>query len=298
MKLAAIFSKFLYQHKELKLPGIGVFTLDPSVPIPDVTEKNTADFAQHIKFTQQPITAADDTFIDFIRTETGKIRPLAISDLESYLADGKILLNIGKPFQLEGIGSLIKMRDGKYEFTPGEPLLQRHESTSHETADTTAKTPSVFADDAQRQNNYRKLLIGAAVVAGIALVIWGGYSLSTRDSSGSAGADSVAVADQTQGSNANAILDSVQRLIDSTRNAMKATATVGTYKFVIERTASKGRALRRYNQLKEIGTTIKMDTKDSTSFSLYFVLPATPADTSRIKDSLRIWYGRRQVFVE
>ena len=141
-------------------------------------------------------------------------------------------------------------------------------------------------------------MIGAAVVAGIALVIWGGYSLSTRHSSGSAGVDSVAVADQTQGSNANAILDSVQRLIDSTRNAIKDAATVGTYKFVIERTANKGRALRRYNQLKEIGTTIKMDTKDSTSFSLYFVLPATPADTSRIKDSLRIWYGRRQVFVE
>ena len=73
-----------------------------------MTEKNATDFVQHIKFTQQPVAAADDTFIDFIRTETGKIRPLAISDLESYLADGKILLNIGKPFQLEGIGSLIK----------------------------------------------------------------------------------------------------------------------------------------------------------------------------------------------
>lgn len=298
MKLSAIFSKFLYQHKELKLPGIGVFTIDPSIPIPDVTEKNTTDFVQHIKFSQQPVAAPDDIFIDFIRTETGKIRPLAISDLESYLADGKILLNIGKPFQLEGIGSLIKMRDGKYEFTPGEPLLQRHESTPHEAADNTAKTPSAFTDDGQRQNNYRKLLIGAAVVVGVALVIWGGYSLSNRDASGNAGADSVAVADTTQGRNANAILDSVQRLIDSTRNAMKEANTAGTYKFVIERTANKGRALRRYNQLKEIGTTIKMDTKDSTSFSLYFVLPATPADTSRIKDSLRVWYGRRQVFIE
>lgn len=72
----------------------------------------------------------------------------------------------------------------------------------------------------------------------------------------------------------------------------------GTYKFVIERTANKGRAYRRYNQIKESLTDVKLETKDSTLFSLYFILPATPADTTRIKDSLKNWYGRRQVWVE
>ena len=72
----------------------------------------------------------------------------------------------------------------------------------------------------------------------------------------------------------------------------------GTYKFVIERTANKARALRRYNQLVENLAPVKLETKDSTLFKLYFVLPATPSDTARIRDSLKIWYARRVVYVE
>ncbi|MEO8584037.1 MAG: hypothetical protein ABI415_09590, partial [Flavitalea sp.] len=120
MKLSSLFAKYLYLKKELNLPGIGVFSLDPSIIIPEATEKNATDFIQQIKYVQNPVSGADEAFINFIRAETGKIRPLAVSDLDSFLTDGKILLNIGKPFQLEGIGSLLKTKTGVYEFTPGE----------------------------------------------------------------------------------------------------------------------------------------------------------------------------------
>ena len=108
MKLSSLFSKYLYQEKKLRLPGIGEFTLDPSITVPDVSDKLFADFLQNIRFNQIQINAPDEQFINFIRTETGKIKPLAESDLESFLSDGKILLNIGKPFYIEGIGSLQK----------------------------------------------------------------------------------------------------------------------------------------------------------------------------------------------
>ena len=71
-----------------------------------------------------------------------------------------------------------------------------------------------------------------------------------------------------------------------------------SWKFVIEQTVSKNRALKRYNQLKEIGKPIMLDTQDSTRFKLYFVLPATIADTAKISDSLRRFYLSRRVFAE
>ena len=43
---------------------------------------------------------------------------------------------------------------------------------------------------------------------------------------------------------------------------------------------------------------ILMETRDSVNFKLYFVIPSSPADTARIRDSLRSWYARKQVLVE
>lgn len=156
MKLSALFAKFLYQHKELKLPGIGIFSLDPSLPVPDIADKNFSDFLKHIRYRQVPVTAADDDFINFIRTETGKIRPLAESDLDSFLSDGKILLNIGKPFHFEGIGYLQKNKEGTYEFTAGEPMLQRLEIFSHESNDEASKNKPFFQKNIYKQMRSEK----------------------------------------------------------------------------------------------------------------------------------------------
>ena len=83
-----------------------MFTIDPAIMVPDIADKDFPDFLQQIQYVQKPVSAPDEEFIDFIRRETGKIKPLAESDLDSFLSDGKILLNIDKPFHIEGIGSL------------------------------------------------------------------------------------------------------------------------------------------------------------------------------------------------
>lgn len=295
MKLSGLFAKYLYQHKILRLPGVGIFTLDPSITVPDVSDKSFPEFLQNIHYVQQPVNAADEDFINFIRTETGKIKPLAESDLDSYLSDGKILLNIGKPFHLEGIGYLQKIREGTYEFKSGEPMSQRLESFAHEHEEAGTKPKQFFLDSNFQTNGLRKLLVALGAIAAIVLVIWGGYSLYNRNANPSTAVDSISIS-PADTSNANTILDSVQNIISSSMNEIA--SGQGTYKFVIEKTANKGRALRRFNQLRENLTDIKMETKDSTLFKLYFVLPAQPSDTTRIKDSLKIWYGRKEVFVE
>ena len=71
------------------------------------------------------------------------------------------------------------------------------------------------------------------------------------------------------------------------------------YKFIIETTGSKARAMRRYEQLKSYLLDIRMDTApDSSSFKLYFQFPASPSDTNHIKDSLQRMYGSRKIVIE
>ncbi len=297
MKLAALFAKFLYQHKELRLPGLGIFTLDPSIIIPESTDKNYHEFTRNIQFRQTPVPHADDKFIDFIRTETGKIRPLAESDLDSFLSDGKILLNIGKPFHLEGIGYLQKNRDGRYEFTPGDTHAPKPNLTTKEAAEDTIKPKEYYPEDSGEPNNLRKVLMVAGAVVAAAVVIWLGYTLYTRNTAENVAGSTDSVVSAPDSTSSNVLLDSVQNKIDSVRAADA--STPGTYRFVIERTANKARAIRRFNQIKDNLTDIRMDAhRDSTSFALYFVLPARASDTARIRDSLKVWYGRKNVWVE
>ncbi|MBA4166475.1 MAG: hypothetical protein H0X41_02835 [Chitinophagaceae bacterium] len=302
MKLSALFARYLYQQKRLNLPGIGVFSIDPSITIPDAADKNYNDFVQQIKYEQKPVISPDEELINFIRTETGKIKPLAESDLDSFLSDGKILLNIGKPFHIEGIGSLMKTKSGQFEFTPGGPTLPRLEGFYNEAhRDDSAKKKSAHIDDYSKKFNNRRMLVAAALVIGMVLIIWGGYSLYNRKTvAGTESVQTESAASRDTGK-ANIILDSVQKIIGSSKTELQQTAaaaTPGTYKFIIERTASKERALKRYRQLTDGRTGIKMQTHDSALFNLYFNIAATPADTARIRDSLKSWYARRQVFVE
>ena len=295
MKLSSLFSKYLYQEKKLRLPGIGEFTLDPSITVPDVSDKLFADFLQNIRFNQIQINAPDEQFINFIRTETGKIKPLAESDLESFLSDGKILLNIGKPFYIEGIGSLQKTREGFLEFKAGEPVQHKMEPHAVETEAPAERSKTFYLDTSVPGTSVRKVMLALGAIAGIVIVIWGGYVLYNRNSKPAIKEQATVEPVQlhTDSTRISAMPDSFQR-----SNTDSIQQPAGTYKFVIERTANKGRALRRFNQLVENLTPIKMETKDSTLFKLYFILPATPADTARIRDSLKIWYGRKEVYVE
>ena len=288
MKLAPLFSKYLYQHKQLRLPGVGVFSLDPSIIIPETTDKLFADFLLNIRFEQQQINAPDEDFINFIRSETGKIKPLAESDLDSFLSDGKILLNIGKPFEIDGIGSLQKTREGTLEFKPGEPHL--HKQEAHQEGDEPQQKSKTFYLDTSGSTSSRKIMIALGAIAGIIVVIWGGYKLYNRNGS-STTADSVTTL-QSDTMAINTMPDSL-RLVRT--DSVK---TRSTYNFIIERTANKSRALRRYGQLLSSQASVRLQTQDSTMFNLYFELPSTPADTARIRDSLKLWYGRRVVYVE
>ena len=68
-----------------------------------------------------------------------------------------------------------------------------------------------------------------------------------------------------------------------------------SYKYVLE-VAKKKRAVKRYNQLKDIRWKVELETQDSIQYKLFMLLPAL-SDTSRTIDSLTVMTGRK-VYIE
>ncbi|MBO9566315.1 MAG: hypothetical protein J7621_26310 [Niastella sp.] len=296
MKLSILLAQYFYQHKQLNLPSIGTFTLDAAVTVPDSNDKNFREFLKYVQFSQKPVAKADDALIDYIRAHTGKIKPLAESDLESYLADGKLLLNIGKPFHIDGIGTLFKNKLGIYEFTPGEPSLERMELVEHretERPTPAAKKKSAFDDSYSRieaHHNRRKgLLIGTLVVIGLAVIVWGGYMLYNNKNDNQ---EQSTAPQQIAADTSTPPADSVSpKPADSAAIAPATIVTPpGSYKYIAETTTRKTRALTRHAFLLTLNPNYKLETTDSLTFNITVVIPGTPADTTRLKDSLNAWY--------
>ena len=305
LKLPFLLTQFLYKNKKLTLPGIGIFTLDPSAVIPDGHDKEQHEKAIGIEFKNANVLHADDELIEFIRQHTGKIKPLAIADLDSYLTLGTELLNIGKPFYLEGIGTLTKTQEGKFEFTRGEYSTARLEEQSHEKTERLARRKQpleeVHQEPAEQASGGRKTLVLFAILGGLVIVGWGGYLLYKKNTQPPK-ENSVLIQDTTKANvdslqAAKLFADSVSAARQKDEKLKLAMKDSVMYKFVILRTHNKERALKRYNQLLSYQLKINLWTEDSTYFKVYFSFPALPKDTSRIKESLESEYAH-SVFIE
>ncbi|MEJ7611955.1 MAG: hypothetical protein WKF88_12325 [Ferruginibacter sp.] len=117
MKTEQLIVQYLYRNKKVSLQDIGTFTISPEVDIPTENDKDTPLPPDSIQFTWDQKAPVDEGLINYIIEHTRKIRPLATSDLESYIMLNTQFLNIGKPLILEGIGTLQKAQSGEYGFT-------------------------------------------------------------------------------------------------------------------------------------------------------------------------------------
>ncbi|HEV2353379.1 MAG TPA: hypothetical protein VGR89_04005, partial [Puia sp.] len=292
--------------------------------------------ATGIHFQNASIPAADDKLVDFIKVHTGKMKSLAAADLDFFLTTGRQLLNIGKPFYLEGIGTLIKNKEGYFDFTPGEYMVTRLDEPAQERR--TAYEEPIRDREPKGTGTKQGMLLGL-IIFGAAAIAWGGYYLYKRNSftepaekravivpetlpPADSSHSTVAKADTTKPQNA-ATNPSANPGSNSPANSggnpaaaippANTTASTGSaagsgepvaqpgqtlYRFVILSTDNKHHALRRYDQLLGYQLNIKMDQKDSSWFKLYFPIAARPRDTTYIKDSLSDTYAAPHVVIE
>jgi len=299
LKIPLLLVEYLYKNRKMALPGLGIFTLDKSVVLPEENDRTLLSMPNAVQFQNANIAAADKELISFICENTGKIKPLAISDLDSYLNLGTEMLNIGKPFHLEGIGTITKNKTGKFDFTPGEytVLKENTPGPDHGKKKLYASEKKQINTSPSIQN--RNMLKVVALLAALVIVGLGGWMMYKKNYSGASGnnQDTNSVA-QTQQPTANdsLIADSAARR-DSAKNSIhQSNVPAGrdqpsTYKFVILSTYNKFHALKRYKQLVGFDLKAHLYQKDSTFFKVYFQFPALAKDTIQIKDSLRKQYA-------
>ncbi len=120
MKFDNYFYNYLVTNKTLSLKAIGTFTLNENFVIP--TEPITREYYPEdgILFESNKKAITSEELIAFIKLESRKPITLISSDLEDYILQIRDWLNIGKPYTIEGIGSLVKLHSGQYEFSYGK----------------------------------------------------------------------------------------------------------------------------------------------------------------------------------
>ena len=300
MKLAPLLAQFLYSHKRLDLPGIGTFLLETSLMEEADSKQGRSSRQADITFESNPLLKEAPDLIQYISSQTGKIRALAAADLDSHLSLIQQFVNIGKPFLLEGIGSLVKIRSGEYAFSSGEILPEKMSTYTAREISATSSTSESFSDYKKPMNtgtatNWRKPAVILLILAGIGLAVWGGYTVYKRTTAKNRSAkkeDEVLTAKKDE----TVLVPGTTRQHIDTSSKTVSNTTPGNYRFVLE-TANAQRAFDRYARLKAFQWDVRMETKDSLTYQLFMILPASPADTSRMIDSLSMLSGRR-VYIE
>ncbi|HET9056797.1 MAG TPA: hypothetical protein VFN30_08120 [Chitinophagaceae bacterium] len=299
MKVQESLIQYLYETKKLSLSGIGHFTLSQNQ---HTYEKSDASSVQHsIQFIQDTSFKDDPDLITFLVKTTGKMRPLAISDLESFLSTGIQLLNIGKPFVITGIGSLFRMRDQIY-FTPGNLTAPKIEDKlpDHKLKDKTTEEQNLAPADTEfdystpsKKTPFTWVIMLAALLM-IFLVGWGIYyfliSSNNQNNTTYSTEDAIAKINSTDSS---FIQDSLQKMSDNVPVNTPSIAAIPNdikYNYAIELREYKflKNATERAVLLKNYGHNVFVETKDETHHCLLFPIVGPLADSSKVIDSLKL----------
>lgn len=298
MKFDHHLASYLYKNKNLKLEGIGTFTLDGKVSVPNEQEKEVYYPIDGLSFVYNPKIETDELQIKYLVEKLGKIQPLVRSDLESYLSNIKQFINLGKPYTIEGIGTLSKNNKGVFEFTPGnflpvkEELNPKRENEEHNyPVRTTSSTGRIFV----------VFLVVVALLAVLGGIGWGVSSIiSSYQKEQNAEEELIQLDSASQVS-----ADTVQSTTTQDTTAVQSTPITGVvgdsgvFKMAFEVYRFKDRAFARAVQLQKFGTPVKVDTivvRDSLRYRLYLPVNIKLTDTTKVKDSLSTLFGTR-VFI-
>lgn len=304
MKIAHLLGQYLLQTKQMQLQGIGEFILDNVYDNPFENEKGKIRLPGNtIQFTPNKKAPEDTGLVNFIAQKTAKIKPLAAADLEDFLNIGKQLLNVSKQFYIDGLGTLILDDNNEYGFVQGNEvvisadLVEKNRPPKHPPVREDMPDDLSFGNEfPQRgrkpEQTLRKVLVIFALLLGLSIIGWVGYYFLQQWQHGQN--------DQQQN------LESIQPVIsptatptDSTTGTVDSTAVTPavssgpiTYKVIIE-TSKRDRAIRRHAELQIMGYKVKLSTADSITFDLYTQVTGPLSDTTRTRDSITRFFGRK-----
>jgi len=292
MKIEHLLAQYFYSVKKITLQGIGTFTLSPDFVMPAENDKAMEIPQDAISFQFNSRAAEDAGLIDYIVQQTRKIKPLASSDLESYIVLGSQFLNIGKPFKIDGIGVLEKSQNGDYQFTPlGHFANAKIEDAPVTLREKTEEAIS-FSNEAKAGGNGKKI---AVLLAGLLLLVaigWAAWYFLTRKKT----AEPVAtITTQQKVSTVPPAADTLKKdsstaALPLQKDSIKPVVPVpGGYSFkvVLKNYPSLMAAQKAYDRLTGYGHKLLLYTADSVTYKVAMPFTRPLADTAYARDSVR-----------
>lgn len=267
--LTDLLAAFFYEKGYVSVPRLG--TLQGGA----ASAPGGGPGAGNLSFAFNPNQPEDPELVDFITEHTRKMRPLAVSDLNSLSDQAREMLNMGQSFTLRSLATLIPDGHGGFNAAPdNSPFLVSLKEKNPPAFNTTRKPP--FREGRIHSTGNRRTLAGVlmttiSICLGGLLVYFLFFHQEVRP-------------DQSL------VTPPVPSGVREDRAGPSPGDGLLHYEAVFEH-ASGERALRRYRQLTAWGHPIIMHTHDSVHYSLAIRFATPAADTANVKDSISRLYG-------
>ena len=297
MKIEQVLVHYLIKNKSLPLQGIGTFKLEASIPDSADTNKPVFIPENAITFDYNPRQTEDEGLVDFIVEHTNKIKPLAASDLDSFLSLARQFLNIGKPFILPNIGTLEKLNSGVLAFKQGLLIAEKMEPNKVRNQDDGEVHEESLFNDYQKErknNNGGKTILILLVLIIIGCLVWGvwHYAFTKKEPTET--------------------LNSTEGIIPVKDSAFKADSTTiagaklkpqevsdtVSFKIVIREYHTQNAAEKRLEKLKAFQRNVVLYTDDSITYKIAESFNLPLSDTTRILDSLKRYYAKARLEIK
>ena len=274
--------EYLELHKTVTLEKIGTLTLPDAIT---KDEEGNIISAPTFVYDKKAVTTPE--FVDYLAEVTQKSHSIAASDLEYFLDQTRQLMNIGStPFVIDGMGYIYADKSGSYQFSTERLDVSKEREKKHY-EDNYSNSPLTSATNyASRKVNKRAIGRWVLILLIIGVIVYGAYFIPK--SSFSFLKDNPA--------DTAVAMDTVARTKEPVpAPPVQQARKDGSYHFIFQSYTTRAHAEKRIGQLRSYGNVVSMDSvKTATGYEyrLYVTIDNVKAgDTTRMKDSLRSYYG-------
>ena len=304
MKVEQLIINYLMLHKKVGIQSIGHFIYEEVVSASSETDQHVLT-EKNISFVCNKNELIDEGFIAYFIQETGKIKPLATSDLESFSILGQQFLNIGKPMVFRGLGYLTKHQSGEYEFTQGEIMPERTErigenkqvQQTEENRDNSNKIDfSTFKKKKGPSKKWIPITIIVILIGlmGLVVYIFSRYEKKNNEKPlkiESQEKGKVVVNSQPKAK--PVVIEKIDSAANLNKDSMLLPHSNGFF-VVVRSYGDLESAQRGFNRLQVLpfGKEVKMITVDSSHYQIAVPVSGNITDSSRIRDSVKAIFGK------
>ncbi len=246
----------------------------------------------------------DDSFANFIATNEQISISKAANALRDFSMQSRKDMQAGKEVAIPGIGKFteeggkVKFHtDASFKFTPaGMPTLKNSKQLEQQKV-TPVHKPSFPPPAPANSVNWSMVIIAGILVVILAAGGYGFYYYKSQQS--------VVTAPVQLPPKDTVIAPPTVVAPDTTRKdtvmaapaAVVDTNAINPYKMIVGDFHEKGKADKRFRQLKIIGYKVEMVTKDSVNFQVIADVSCRVVDTTHFKDSLSRIFGYKNIMI-